>query len=164
MSTADYLTVEHHVLDLFATLDRTPEPEEAAEYASERLAVHYDLDLLELARRYPASENPRQGREALLLEHLGAASQMVALEARVSVVVLDRVIELLTSALKAQIDDKAAAVWACNRVIGATGIGGVVHDPTDSNPGEAAVRHLRAASVLLERQSSIFRGDEDIPF
>jgi hypothetical protein len=165
MSTADFLTVEHQVLGLFDTLDRTSEPKDAAGYASERLAVHYDLDLLGLARRYPPSTpGTPQAREALLLHHLGAAAGMVALEARVSVAVLDALIDLLTTALTAQVDDKAAAVWACNRVIGATGIDGVVHDPTDSNPGQAAIRHLRAASVLLERQSSIFRGDEDIPF
>lgn len=159
MSTADFLTVEHQVLGLFDTLDRTSEPKDAAGYASERLPVHYDLDLLGLARSYPPSTpGTLEGREALLLEYLGAAAGMVALEARVSVAVLDALIDVLTAALTSQVDEKAAAVWACNRVIGATGIDGVVHDPTDSNPGEAAVRHLRAASVLLERQSSIFRG------
>lgn len=100
MSTADYLTVEHQVLGLFDTLDRTAEPKDAAGYASERLAVHYDLDLLGLARRYPPSTpGTPEAREALLLEHLGAAAGMVGFEARVSVAVLDALIDLLTTAL-----------------------------------------------------------------
>ena len=162
--SATYLTVECEVQALIDEIEATPYPREAAGFATEWLSVHYDIDTNDLARRFPPSAARPGDREALVLEQLRAVTQAVALESRVSYATLDAIITLLATCLKAQPDSQGAAAWATNRLIAATGIDGVVHDPTDSDPLTVAVKYMRAASALLHRQLAIRSGAEDIPF